>query len=190
MVIGGNRPIFHQIISNIICHLFGTCHEKSNDILGNDFDNFFKFNMEMLKIMNKLNINDFIPILKWFDLQGTEQSMKHENNQIKIFLSKILKVYRKGNKVLANSTSTIFFKKLLNLDERLDDKSIMGILTIHEYHCTILVLVKRYKLHFLRPSIVCLLVFLALQNVCYFFIMGYHCSMNGNIFKHLKVGIK
>jgi hypothetical protein len=146
--------------------------------------------MEMLKIMNKLNINDFIPILKWFDLQGTEQSMKHENNQIKIFLSKILKVYRKGNKVLANSTSTIFFKKLLNLDERLDDKSIMGILTIHEYHCTILVLAKRYKLHFLRPSIVCLLVFLALQNVCYFFIMGYHCSMNGNIFKHLKVGIK
>ncbi|CAK9854903.1 unnamed protein product, partial [Sphagnum jensenii] len=124
------RPIFHQLTSNIICRmLFGTRREKSNDLLGNDFDNFFQSNTEMLKIMNKLNISDLIPILKWFDLQGIERSMKHESNQIKKFLSKILKEYRKGNKVLANSTSTDFVEILLSLDERLDDKSIMGVLT-------------------------------------------------------------
>jgi len=62
-------PIIHQLTSNIICRmLFGTSCEKSNDLLGNNFDNFFQSNREMLKIMNKLNINDLIPILKWFDL--------------------------------------------------------------------------------------------------------------------------
>jgi len=170
--------------------LFGTRHEKSNDLLGNNFDNFFQSNTEMLKIMNKLNISDLIPILKWFDLQGIEQSMKHESNQIKKFLSKILKQYRKGNKVLANSTSTNFVEILLSLNERLDDKSIMRLLTICEYHCTIFVLVKKYKLHFLCLLMLCPLFFLGLQNVCYFLIIGYHCSKNGNIFKHLGVGIK
>jgi hypothetical protein len=113
----------------------------------------------MLKIMNKLNISDLIPILKWFDLQGIERSMKHESNQIKKFLSKILKEYRKGNKVLANSTSTDFVEILLSLDERLDDKSIMGVLTVCKYHCTILVLVRKYKLHFLCPLMLCPLFF-------------------------------
>jgi hypothetical protein len=185
------RPIFHQLTSNIICRmLFGTRREKSNDLLGNDFDNFFQSNMEMLKIMNKLNISDLIPILKWFDLQGIERNMKHESNQIKKFLSKILKEYRKGNKVLANSTSTDFVEILLSLDERLDDKSIMGVLTVCEYQCTIFVLVRKYKLHFFCPLMLCLLFFLGLQNVCYFFIIGCHCNRNGNIFKHLGVGIK
>lgn len=57
------RPIFHQLTSNIICRmLFGTRCEKSNDLFGNDFDKFFQYNMEMLKIMNKLNMSDLIPI--------------------------------------------------------------------------------------------------------------------------------
>jgi len=116
--------------------------------------------------------------------------MKHESNQIKFFFSKILKEYQTGNKMLANSTSTNIVEILLSLDERLDDKSIMGVLTVCEYHCTIFVLVRKYKLHFLCPLMLCPLFFLGLQNVCYFFIIGYHCSKNGNIFKHLGMGIK
>jgi cytochrome P450 len=178
------RPIFHQLTSNIICHmLFGTRREKSNDLLGNDFDNFFQSNTKMLKIMNKLNISDLIPILKWFDLQGIERSMKHESNQIKKILSKILKEYRKGNKVLANSTSTDFVEILLSLDERLDDKSIMGVLTVCEYHCIILVLVRKYKLHFLCPLMLCPLFFFALTQCLLF--LDYRISLQQE-HKHLQ----
>ncbi len=96
------RPIFHQLTSNIICHmLFGTCCEKSNGIFRNDF---FTSTLEILKIMNTFNISDLIPLLKSFDLQCIERHMKCANNRMESCFSRILKEYRNGNEVVGNSS--------------------------------------------------------------------------------------
>jgi hypothetical protein len=125
------RPIFLQLTRNNICQmLFGERPPKSNDILGNDFDDYFKSFSEMVTVVGKFNFSELIPILKPFDLQGLERHMKRLKTRIDNSLSNILKEYRKGNKVIVDSTMANFVEILLNLDKKLDDKSIMGVLSV------------------------------------------------------------
>lgn len=84
----------------------------------------------MVTVIGKFNFSELIPILKPFDLQGLERHMKHLKTRIDNSLSNILKEYRKGNKAIIDSTVANFVEILLNLDKKLDDKSIMGVLSI------------------------------------------------------------
>lgn len=125
------RPILLQLTRNNICRmLFGERPHKSNDILGNDFDDYFKSFSEMVTVVGKFNLSELIPILKPFDLQGLERHMKRLKIRIDNSLSNILKEYRKGNKTIVDSTMANFVEILLNLDKKLDDKSIMGVLSV------------------------------------------------------------
>ncbi len=125
------RPILLQLTRNNICRmLFGERPQKSNDILGNDFDDYFKSFSEMVTVVGKFNLSELIPILKPFDLQGLERHMKRLKIRIDNSLSNILKEYRKGNKTIVDSTMANFVEILLNLDKKLDDKSIMGVLSV------------------------------------------------------------
>jgi hypothetical protein len=96
----------------------------------------------MTQVLSNFNVNELIPILKPFDLQGLERHMKRVANQVENYLLNILKEYRKGNKLVVDSIMTNFVDILLNLDEKLDDKSMIVILTICAYYHILLVLAK------------------------------------------------
>jgi hypothetical protein len=89
---------------------------------------------DMVEIYNKFNISDLIPILKPFDVQGLERHMKCIRNRLENNLSNILKAYREGNKLVFDSTVKYFVQVLLNLDEKLDDTSIMAILVVCAFY--------------------------------------------------------
>jgi hypothetical protein len=129
------RPIFHQLTSNNICRmLFGARRKELKNRFGNNFDDLFNSTSDMVELFNKFNISDLIPILKPFDLQGLERRMKSIRNQMENNLSNILKEYRKGNKLVFDSTAKDFVQVLLNLDEKLDDTSIMAILGVCAFY--------------------------------------------------------
>lgn len=96
----------------------------------------------MIQVLFNFNVSELIPILKSFDLQGLERRMKHVANQIESYPLNILKEYQKGNKLVVDSITTNFVDILLSFDEKLDDKSMMGILTVCAYYHTLLVLAK------------------------------------------------
>jgi hypothetical protein len=96
----------------------------------------------MIQVLSNFYVSELIPILKPFDLQGLERRMKRVANQVESYLLNILKEYRKGNKLVVDSITTNFVDILLSLDEKLDDKSMMGILTVCAYYHTLLVLTK------------------------------------------------
>jgi hypothetical protein len=110
--------------------LFGKRREKSDSLLGRNFDEFFNCVLTIVEIVGSFDIGDLMPILKPFDLQGFEKRLKPIKKQIENSLSNILKEYRKGNKIVAHSTTKDFVEILLGLDEKLDERSTMGILTV------------------------------------------------------------
>jgi hypothetical protein len=68
--------------------------------------------------------------------------MKRVASQAESYLLNILKEYQKGNKLVVDSITTNFVDILLSLDEKLDDKSMMGILMVCAYYHTLFVLAK------------------------------------------------
>jgi hypothetical protein len=131
------RPIFHQLTSNNMCRMmFGARRKELKNHLGNNFDDLFNSLSDMVEIFNNFNVSDLIPILKPFDLQGLERRMKSIRNRLENNLSNILKEYRKGNKLVFDSTAKSFVQVLLNLDEKLDDKSIMATLMVCAFYST------------------------------------------------------
>jgi hypothetical protein len=90
----------------------------------------------MIQVLSNFNVNELIPILKPFDPQGFERRMKRVTNQAESYLLNILKEYLKGNKLVVDSITTNFVDILLSLDEKLDDKSMMGNLTVCAYYHT------------------------------------------------------
>lgn len=118
--------------------MFGARRKELNNHLGNNFDDLFNSISDMVEIFNKFNISDLIPILKPFDLQGLERRMKCIRNRLENNLSNILKEYRKGNKLVFDSTVKYFVQVLLSLDEKLDDTSIMAILVVCALYFTYL----------------------------------------------------
>jgi len=132
-----------MLTMNNICQMFfGTRHENSNGILKTNLDDYLNYASKMIQVLFNLNVSGFIPILKPFDLQGLERCMKCVANQAESYLLNIFKEYRKGNKLVVDSIMTNFVDILLSLDEKLDDKSMIGILTICAYYHTLLVLAK------------------------------------------------
>jgi len=88
------RHIFHKLTMNNICQMFfGTRHENSNGILKTNLDDFLNCASKMIQVLFNLNLNEFIPILKPFDLQGLERRMKRIANQVESYLLNILKEY-------------------------------------------------------------------------------------------------
>jgi hypothetical protein len=116
--------------------MFGARRKELKNHLGNNFDDLFNSISDMVEIFNKFNISDLIPILKPFDLQGLERRMKCIRNRLENHLSNILKEYRKGNKLVFDSTVKYFVQVLLNLDEKLNDASIMAILVVCAFYST------------------------------------------------------
>ncbi|CAM6034510.1 unnamed protein product [Sphagnum compactum] len=124
------RAIFHELTSNNICRmLFGKYCEKLDCFLGKEFDGLVDCVIELGEIGGKFNIGDLIPILKPFDVQGIERQLKHIQNRAKNGLSIILNEYRNGKQFVTDSTVTDFVETLLSYDGKLDDRSIMGVLT-------------------------------------------------------------
>ncbi len=131
------RPIFHQFTSNNICRMmFGARRKELKSHLGNNLDDLFSSISDIVEVFNKFNISDLIPILKPFDLQGLEKHMKGIRNRLENNLSNILKEYRNGNKLVFDSTGKYFVQVLLNLEEKLDDTSIMAILVVCAFYST------------------------------------------------------
>jgi hypothetical protein len=129
------KPILLQLITNNICRmLFGKRCEKFDGFLGKNIVEFFNFVSKLGGPLSKLNISDVIPILKPFDLQGLERQFKIIRNEIESCLSKIFMEYRKGNKMVYDFTTTNFVEILLNLDEKLEDKAIMGVIEVCASH--------------------------------------------------------
>ncbi len=61
--------------------------------------------------MGKINDNDFIPILKAFNLQGFERHIKCLKNwNESCFFKQFGGIYKKGNKVVVESTIKYFVK--------------------------------------------------------------------------------
>jgi hypothetical protein len=57
-------PIFHWLTSNNICQmLFGQCHEKSNNIFENIFEDFFNV-ITNITLTSIFNVSELILILK------------------------------------------------------------------------------------------------------------------------------
>jgi hypothetical protein len=101
----------------------------------------------MGEVGGKLNISDLIPILKPFDVQGIEKKMKHIKNRAKNSLSIILNEYRTKKKCVINSNVTDFVETLLNYDGKLDERSIMGVLTVRTHHYNEYIFCKMCVLH-------------------------------------------
>jgi hypothetical protein len=129
------KPILAQLMTNNICRmLFGKRCEKFDGFLGKNIVEFFNSISKVAGPLSKPNISDVIPILKPFDLQGLERQFKLIRNEIESCLSKIFMEYRKGNKMVDDFTTTNFIEILLNLDEKLEDKAIMGIIGVCASH--------------------------------------------------------
>jgi hypothetical protein len=132
------KPIFLQLITNNICRmLFGKRHEQFDGFLRKNIVDFFNSMSKIGVVGGKPNISDLIPILKPFDLQGFERQLKLIRNEIESCLSNIFMEYRKGNKIVDDFTTTNFVEILLNLDEKLEDQAIMGIIAVCASHLTI-----------------------------------------------------
>jgi hypothetical protein len=123
------RPIFHQLTYDNMCRM----------MFGKYLDCVFKKEFDDLtdcvtKIGSKFNISDLIPILKPFDVQGIEKQLKHMRNRMENSLSKILNEYRNKKKMVVDSIVPNFVETLLNYDEKLDERSIMGVLLVCTHH--------------------------------------------------------
>jgi cytochrome P450 len=125
------RQIFRELLRNNICQmLFGTRCEIAKEFTRTDFDEFFNSVSELIDTMAEFNIGDLLPFLKPFDLQGLEKKMKHAKDKMEHHVASILKEYKKGNKMVANSNVKDFVEILLNLDEKLDDATIKSIMVV------------------------------------------------------------
>jgi ribosomal protein L17 len=128
------RQMFHELIRNNMCRmLFGTRCEIAKEFTGTDFDEFFNSVSKLIDSMAEFNVGDLIPFLKPFDLQGLEKQMKHGRDKMEHHVASILKEYKKGNKMVANSNVKDFVEILLNLDEKLDDATIKSIMVVCPY---------------------------------------------------------
>jgi hypothetical protein len=129
------RPILLQLTTNNICRmLFGKRCEKFDGFLGKNIVEFFNSISKVAGLFSKPNMSDLIPFLEPFDLQGLERQCKLLRNEIETCLSKIFMEYRKGNKMVDDSTTINFVEILLNLDEKLEDKAMMGIISVCASH--------------------------------------------------------
>jgi len=183
------RHIFPKLTMNNICQMFfGTRHENSNGILKINLDDFLNCASEMIQVLFNLNLNEFIPILKPFELQGLERRMKCIANQAESYLLNILKEYRKGNKLVVDSIMTNLVDILLSLDEKLDDKSMMRILTVCAYYHTLLVLAKCVQVTLFMFIIVASFYFSTHGII--FSIIGHDYKRNRHNYNCLKMGIK
>jgi uncharacterized membrane protein YqhA len=70
--------------------------------------------------------------MKPFNLQSIEKHMKCIRNWMENMLSNILKEYKMGHKLISNSTIN-FVQTFLGLDEKLDERMIMGVLLVGAY---------------------------------------------------------
>lgn len=124
------RPIFHSLTSNNICRmLFGRRREATDNLIGEVFDKFFQCVSEMVEATGKFNIGDLIPALQPFDLQGIESHMKKVSKDMEALLALIIKEYRAQHNVSAKKDNVKhFLDVLLELDEQLEDKSIMAVM--------------------------------------------------------------
>ncbi|CAK9224517.1 unnamed protein product, partial [Sphagnum troendelagicum] len=117
------RPIFQQLTYNNMCRMmFGKCLDF---VFKKEFDDLIDC---VIKIGSLFNISDLIPILKPFDVQGIEKQLKHMRNRMENSLSKILNECRNKKKMVVDSIVPNFVETLLNYDEKLDERSIMGVL--------------------------------------------------------------
>jgi hypothetical protein len=123
------RPIFHQLTYDNMCRMmFG---KYLDCVFKKEFDDLIDC---VIKIGSKFNISDLIPILKPFDVQGIEKQLKHMRNRMENSLSKILNEYRNKKKMVVDSIVPNFVETLLNYDEKLDERSIMGVLLVCTHH--------------------------------------------------------
>jgi len=123
------RQIFHELTTNNLCRmLFGTRCETSKEFIGTDFDDFFKSVARLIQLLSTFNLSDLIPLLRPFDLQGVEKEMKHAFDKMNNQVVRILKEYKKGNKMVVNSNVKDFVEILLSLDEKLDDATIKSLM--------------------------------------------------------------
>ncbi len=86
----------------------------------------------LAEVVGQFNFNELLPIMKPFDLESIEKHMKCIQSWMENILSNILKEYKKGHKLIFNSTMN-FVQTLLGLDEKLDERMIMGILLVGAY---------------------------------------------------------
>jgi len=128
------KQIFHELITNNICRmLFGTRCETTKGFTGTDVDEFFNSVSNLIDLLGEFNLSDLIPFLKPFDLQGLEKRMKPATYKMEHYIESILKKYKEGNKMVANSNVKDFVEILLNLDEKLDDATIKSIMVVCPY---------------------------------------------------------
>jgi hypothetical protein len=64
-------------------------------------------------------------------------------------VARILKEYKKGNKMVVNSNVKDFVEILLSLDEKLDDTIVKSLVMVHPYPKLFLFLQNACKFHFL-----------------------------------------
>lgn len=100
--------------------------------MGNHFDDFCNCILVLAKVVGQFNFNELLLIMKPFDLQSIEKHMKCIWSWMEKNLLNILKEYKKGHNLISNST-TNFVQTLLGLDEKLDERMIMGVLLVGVY---------------------------------------------------------
>nr|BBM89984.1 pimaradiene oxidase 1 [Calohypnum plumiforme] len=127
------RPILHMLTSNNICRmLFGRRREATDNLIGSVFDQFFDCVSEMVETVGKFNVGDLIPALKPFDLQGIEGHMKRVSKDMETLLARIIREHREmraqRNVNAKEDEVKLFLDVLLDLDEELEDKSIMAVM--------------------------------------------------------------
>ncbi len=128
------RQICHELTTNSFCRiLFSTRCETSKEFIETDFDDFFKYVENLIQLLSTFNLSDLIPLLRPFDLQGVEKQMKHAFDKMKKQVARILKEYKKGNKMIVNSNVKDFVEILLSLDEKLDDTTIKSLMVVCPY---------------------------------------------------------
>ncbi len=88
---------------------------------------------KLIQLLSTFNFSDLIPLLRPFDLQGVEKQMKHAFDKMENQVASILKEYKKGNKMVVNSSIKDFVEILLSLDEKLDDATIKSLMVVRPY---------------------------------------------------------
>lgn len=128
------RPIFNTFAGNNLCRmLFGRRREATDNLLGKVFDRFFKCITEMAQATGKFNVGDLLPALRPFDLQGIEAHMKRVNKDMETLLARIIQEYRAHPNATPKENGVKYFLDvLLELDEKIEDKSIMAVMVVRD----------------------------------------------------------
>ncbi|EFJ15651.1 hypothetical protein SELMODRAFT_117920 [Selaginella moellendorffii] len=122
------RQKLHNMNMNVITYmLFGKrfCGHYNNTV---NVDEFVQVIVDILRLAGVFNVSDYIPGIRWLDVQGLEKQYKHLMDRVNRHLLSILQDRRVNPPVFTSEEPIAFIDVLISMEEKLSDITIISLL--------------------------------------------------------------